>query len=72
MCPRCEPRTGQPGRYCVRQRNDATILGFSPDGRYAYIGEDTGRGVHHRVLDLAKGRLGDGRAISQGHAYYVQ
>jgi len=52
--------------------NEATVLGFSPDGRYAYIGEDTGRGVHHRVLDLAKGRLGDGRAISQGHAYYVQ
>jgi len=56
--------------------NDATLLGFSPDGRYAYLGEDTGEGnvwhLDHRVLDLATGRLGAVRKIPQGYGYYVR
>ncbi|MBP2017841.1 dipeptidyl aminopeptidase/acylaminoacyl peptidase [Symbiobacterium terraclitae] len=56
--------------------NDATLLGFSPDGRYAYIGEDTGAGnvwhLDHRVLDLATARLGATRKIPRGYAFYVQ
>lgn len=53
--------------------SDATLLGFSPDGRYAYIGEDTGQGkVRHVVLHLATGRLGAVREVSRGLGFYVQ
>lgn len=56
--------------------NDATLLGFSPDGRYAYLGEDTGEDnvwhLDHRVLDLATRRLGAIRKIPQGYGYYVR
>lgn len=56
--------------------NDSAFLGFSPDGRFAYLGEQvdaapSGR-FDHRVLNLSSGRLSAKREMAPGYAVYLQ